>query len=60
MIDAALFSLESVEAFKSLGLCGHTKDYPVERMMRDAEVSKIWEGTNQIQRLLVAKHAFQD
>lgn len=39
---------------------GYTKDYPVERMMRDAKVSQIWEGTNQIQRLLVAKYVYQD
>ena len=39
---------------------GYTRDYPVERMMRDAKVSQIWEGTNQIQRLLVAKYVYQD
>ena len=37
---------------------GYTSDYPVERMMRDAKVTQIWEGTNQIQQLLIAKHAF--
>ena len=37
---------------------GYIADYPVERMMRDAKVTQIWEGTNQIQQLLIAKHAF--
>ncbi|RZL68607.1 MAG: acyl-CoA dehydrogenase [Variovorax sp.] len=37
---------------------GYLKDYPVERMMRDAKVTQIWEGTNQIQRLLIAKEAY--
>lgn len=50
----------SIEAVQLHGGYGYMKDYPVERMMRDAKVSQIWEGTNQIQRLLIAKHAFQD
>ncbi|MCK9284190.1 MAG: acyl-CoA dehydrogenase family protein [Rhodocyclaceae bacterium] len=50
----------TTDAVQLHGGYGYTKDYPVERMMRDAKVSQIWEGTNQIQRLLVAKHAFQD
>ena len=37
---------------------GYLKDYPVERMMRDAKVTQIWEGTNQIQKLLIAKEAY--
>ena len=48
------------DAVQLHGGYGYTKDYAVERMMRDAKVSQIWEGTNQIQRLLVAKHAFHD
>ena len=31
------------------------KDYPVERMMRDAKVTQIWEGTNQIQRVIISR-----
>ena len=31
------------------------KDYPVERMMRDAMVTQIWEGTNQIQRVIISR-----
>lgn len=50
----------TTDAVQLHGGYGYTKDYPVERMMRDAKVSQIWEGTNQIQRLLVAKYAYQD
>lgn len=49
----------TVDAVQLHGGYGYIKDYPVERMMRDAKVSQIWEGTNQIQRLLVAKHLYQ-
>ncbi|HSW20869.1 MAG TPA: acyl-CoA dehydrogenase family protein [Ramlibacter sp.] len=48
----------TTEAVQLHGGYGYMKDYPVERMMRDAKVSQIWEGTNQIQRLLVAKHLY--
>jgi alkylation response protein AidB-like acyl-CoA dehydrogenase len=50
----------TTDAVQLHGGYGYTKDYPVERMMRDAKVSQIWEGTNQIQRLLIAKHAYRD
>lgn len=49
----------TVDAVQLHGGYGYIKDYPVERMMRDAKVSQIWEGTNQIQRLLVAKYMYQ-
>ena len=39
-----------------LGGYGYVKDYPVERMMRDAKITQIGEGTNQIQRVIVARH----
>jgi butyryl-CoA dehydrogenase/acyl-CoA dehydrogenase len=32
------------------------KDYPVERMMRDAKITQIYEGTNQVQRIVIARH----
>ena len=48
----------TTDAVQLFGGYGYMKDYPVERMMRDAKVSQIWEGTNQIQRLLVAKHVY--
>lgn len=48
----------TTDAVQLHGGYGYMKDYLVERMMRDAKVSQIWEGTNQIQRLLVAKHVY--
>jgi len=36
------------------GGVGYLKDYPVERMMRDAKINQIWEGTNQIQRIVIS------
>ena len=41
-----------------LGGSGYVKDYPVERMMRDAKITQIYEGTNQIQRIVIARHMF--
>jgi len=46
----------TVECVQILGGYGYIKDYPVERMMRDAKIMQIVEGTNQIQRLVIAKH----
>jgi len=34
---------------------GYTRDYPVERMMRDAKITQIYEGTNQVQRIVMAR-----
>ncbi|HUY08651.1 MAG TPA: acyl-CoA dehydrogenase family protein, partial [Candidatus Dormibacteraeota bacterium] len=38
-----------------LGGYGYINEFPVERMMRDAKITQIYEGTNQIQRLVIAK-----
>jgi alkylation response protein AidB-like acyl-CoA dehydrogenase len=46
----------TVDAVQVLGGYGLTRDYPVERMMRDAEITQIFEGTNQIQRIAMARH----
>jgi alkylation response protein AidB-like acyl-CoA dehydrogenase len=46
----------TTDAVQLLGGYGYTKDYPVERMMRDAKITQIYEGTNQIQRLVMARH----
>ncbi|MFZ9143377.1 MAG: acyl-CoA dehydrogenase family protein, partial [Candidatus Nanopelagicaceae bacterium] len=35
---------------------GYVSDYPVERMMRDAKLTQIYEGTNQVQRLVMARN----
>jgi acyl-CoA dehydrogenase len=43
------------DAVRLLGGYGYVSDYPVERMMRDAEITQIYEGTNQIQRVAVAR-----
>ncbi len=45
----------TVEAVQVLGGYGYVKDYPVERMMRDAKITQIYEGTNEIQRLVIAR-----
>lgn len=37
---------------------GYTRDFPVERMMRDAKITQIYEGTNQIQRMVITKALF--
>ena len=54
--DAAM--MVSTDAVQLHGGYGYLKDYPIERMMRDAKVTQIWEGTNQIQRLLIAKESY--
>ena len=45
----------TTDAVQVLGGAGYVKDYPVERMMRDAKITQIYEGTNQIQRLVMAR-----
>ena len=35
---------------------GYTREYPVERMMRDAKITEIYEGTSEVQRMVVAKY----
>jgi alkylation response protein AidB-like acyl-CoA dehydrogenase len=45
----------STEAVQVLGGYGYVKEYPVERMMRDAKITQIYEGTNEIQRMVISK-----
>ncbi len=45
----------TTDAVQVLGGYGYLKDHPVERMMRDAKVEQIWDGTNQIQRLVIGR-----
>jgi alkylation response protein AidB-like acyl-CoA dehydrogenase len=46
----------TTDAVQLLGGYGYTNEFPVERMMRDAKITQIYEGTNQIQRIVIAKH----
>jgi acyl-CoA dehydrogenase len=52
--DAAM--AVTVEAVQVLGGYGYVNEYPVERMMRDAKITQIYEGTNEIQRVVIARH----
>ena len=54
--DAAMAG--ATDSVQLHGCDGYLKDYPIERMMRDAKVTQIWEGTNQIQRLIIAKETY--
>jgi len=44
----------TTDAVQILGGYGYTREYPVERMMRDAKITQIYEGTNQVQRIIIA------
>jgi alkylation response protein AidB-like acyl-CoA dehydrogenase len=46
----------TTDAVQLLGGYGYSKEYPVERMMRDAKITQIYEGTNQVQRIVMARH----
>jgi len=50
--DVAMWT--TVEAVQVLGAFGYSTEYPVERMMRDAKITQIYEGTNEIQRIVIA------
>ena len=45
----------TTDAVQVLGGYGYTTEYPAERMMRDAEIAQLYEGTQQIQRLIIAR-----
>lgn len=45
----------TTDAVQLLGGAGYTRDFPVERMMRDAKITQIYEGTNQVQRLVMSR-----
>ncbi|WP_053218068.1 acyl-CoA dehydrogenase [Virgibacillus senegalensis] len=50
-------AIESVQIF---GGYGYTKDYPVERLFRDAKICEIYEGTSEIQHIVISKHLLRD
>lgn len=56
--DTAMKS--AIEAIQVYGGYGYTREYPVERLFRDAKVTQIYEGTNEIQRIVIAKYLLED
>jgi len=50
----------TTDAVQVLGGYGYMREYPVERMMRDAKITQIYEGTNQIQRVVIAREILKD
>ncbi|MDI6753125.1 MAG: acyl-CoA dehydrogenase family protein [Thermodesulfobacteriota bacterium] len=59
--EAKLFASDlavkaATDALQIHGAYGYTREYPIERIYRDAKVYQIWEGTNQIQRTVIARH----
>ncbi len=50
----------TTDAVQIFGGAGYMRDFPVERMMRDAKINQIFEGTNQIQRLVIARDMLKD
>ncbi len=62
---AKLFASETAvdcatKAVQIYGGYGYLKDYPVERFMRDSKITEIYEGTSEIQRLIIARHLLKD
>jgi alkylation response protein AidB-like acyl-CoA dehydrogenase len=55
--DTAMYV--TVEAIQVLGGYGYVEEYPVERMMRDAKITQIYEGTNEVQRVVIARSMIQ-
>jgi butyryl-CoA dehydrogenase len=50
----------TTKAVQVHGGYGYTKEYPVERMMRDAKICEIGEGTSEIQRMVIARHILRE
>ena len=62
---AKLFASEAAnracyDAMQILGGYGYTRDYPIERYTRDARITTIYEGTSEIQRLIIARSIIND
>jgi acyl-CoA dehydrogenase len=49
----------TTDAVQVFGGYGYSEEYPVEKLMRDAKIYQIYEGTSQIQRLIIAKEIFE-
>jgi butyryl-CoA dehydrogenase len=54
---AMMVTTNAVQLFGGYGYC---KDYPIEKYMRDAKITQIYEGTNQIQRLVIARSILRE
>jgi alkylation response protein AidB-like acyl-CoA dehydrogenase len=50
----------TTDAVQLFGGYGYVKDYPIEKYMRDAKITQIYEGTNQIQRLVIARSILRE
>jgi acyl-CoA dehydrogenase len=50
----------TTEAVQVLGGYGYIREYPLERMMRDAKITQIYEGSNEIQRLVIAREMVKE
>ncbi|WP_134702470.1 acyl-CoA dehydrogenase [Ammoniphilus sp. YIM 78166] len=50
----------AIEAVQVFGGYGYTREYPVERLFRDAKITQIYEGTNEIQRIVISKYLLED
>ena len=50
----------TVDAVQILGGYGYMKEYPVERFMRDAKITQIYEGTQEIQRIVIAREMLKE
>jgi len=50
----------TVDAVQLLGGYGYMREYPLEKYMRDAKITQIYEGTNQIQRNIIAQHLIRE
>jgi alkylation response protein AidB-like acyl-CoA dehydrogenase len=60
LFASAVARRQTGEAIQVLGGYGYTRDYPAERYYRDAKVTEIYEGTSEIQRLVIARHLLGD
>ncbi len=50
----------TIDAVQILGGYGYIKEYPVERFMRDAKITQIYEGTQEVQRLVIAREMLRE
>jgi alkylation response protein AidB-like acyl-CoA dehydrogenase len=50
----------TTDAVQLFGGAAYTQDFPVERMMRDAKITQIYEGTNQVQRMVIARSLLKE